>query len=217
MSLSTLKWAAIICFFAAMAVLLGGGVAMKKDLPPYPGKVIDSQGNVLFEKSDIFAGQNGTQAPFASSYGGVLFTGSLTEMQTRVSDDNIVDFSIDANDTFGSVSSQVIGIVDLNPDITVDTLISDLNGNLNEGIRLGSIIISDGTDTSTVDLSNCITVNDIIDKIFEPFYSTKKEIKGVGLGLSSSYTIINGCGGKLSVESEEGNGATFIIDLPVKL
>ncbi len=48
-------------------------------------------------------------------------------------------------------------------------------------------------------------------------FSTKKEIKGVGLGLSSSYTIINGCSGKLSVESEEGNGAMFIIDLPVKI
>ena len=58
MSLNTLKWAAILCFFGAMAVLLGGGVAMKKDLPPYPGKVIDAQGKVLFMKADIFAGQN---------------------------------------------------------------------------------------------------------------------------------------------------------------
>ena len=52
MSLSSLKWAAIICFFVAMAVLLGGGVAMKKELPPYPGTVVDSEGNVLFQKSD---------------------------------------------------------------------------------------------------------------------------------------------------------------------
>jgi hypothetical protein len=34
MSLKTLKWAAILCFVVAMAVLLGGGVAMKNDLPP---------------------------------------------------------------------------------------------------------------------------------------------------------------------------------------
>ena len=58
MSLKTLKWAAILCFVVAMAVLLGGGVAMKKDLPPYPGKVVDSSSNVLFERSDIMAGQN---------------------------------------------------------------------------------------------------------------------------------------------------------------
>ncbi len=58
MSLKSLKWAAIICFVVAMAVLLGGGVAMRKDLPPYPGKVVDASGNVLFEKSNIIAGQN---------------------------------------------------------------------------------------------------------------------------------------------------------------
>ena len=55
-----------------------------------------------------------------------------------------------------------------------------------------------------------------IDKVFEPFYSTKKEIKGVGLGLSTAYAIIESCGGKISVESEEGKGTTFIVNLPVK-
>jgi len=55
-----------------------------------------------------------------------------------------------------------------------------------------------------------------IDKVFEPFYSTKKEIKGVGLGLSTSYAIIEDCGGRISVESEEGKGTTFTFYLPVK-
>jgi len=58
MSLKGLKWAAILCFIVAMVILLGGGVAMRKELPPYPGKVVDSSGNVLFQKSDIIAGQN---------------------------------------------------------------------------------------------------------------------------------------------------------------
>ena len=58
MSLTTLKWAAILCFVVAMAVLLGGGIVMKKDLPPYPGKVVGPDGKVLFEKADIIAGQD---------------------------------------------------------------------------------------------------------------------------------------------------------------
>ena len=58
MSLTKLKWAAILCFIVGMAILLGGGIAMKKDLPPYPGKVVGPEGNVLFEKSNIIAGQN---------------------------------------------------------------------------------------------------------------------------------------------------------------
>jgi len=58
MSLKTLKWAAILCFAVAMVILLGGGVYMKKDLPPYPGKVVDATGKILFQKSDIFDGQS---------------------------------------------------------------------------------------------------------------------------------------------------------------
>jgi len=58
MSLNKLKWAAILCFVVAMAVLLGGGIAMKKDLPPYPAKVVGPDGKVLFEKADIIAGQD---------------------------------------------------------------------------------------------------------------------------------------------------------------
>ena len=58
MKLNTLKWSAIISFFVAMAILLGGGVAMKKELPPYPGKVVGTDGTVLFGKTDILAGQD---------------------------------------------------------------------------------------------------------------------------------------------------------------
>jgi nitric oxide reductase subunit B len=58
MSLKNLKWAAILCFIVAMVILLGGGIYMKKDLPPYPGKVVDATGTILFQKSDITAGQN---------------------------------------------------------------------------------------------------------------------------------------------------------------
>ncbi|MGR3294610.1 MAG: PAS domain S-box protein [Candidatus Scalindua sp.] len=64
--------------------------------------------------------------------------------------------------------------------------------------------------------TGCGILKKDIDKVFEPFFSTKKEIKGVGLGLSESYAIIEGYGGKISVESEEGKGATFTVDLPAK-
>jgi len=76
MSLKTLKWAAILCFIIAMVVLLVGGVSMKKDLPPYPGKVVDPDGSVLFEKSDIFAGQNVYQRYGLMDHGAVWGHGS---------------------------------------------------------------------------------------------------------------------------------------------
>ncbi|MBT3354348.1 MAG: PAS domain S-box protein [Candidatus Scalindua sp.] len=67
----------------------------------------------------------------------------------------------------------------------------------------------------TFEDTGCGIAEKDIDRVFEPFFSTKKEIKGVGLGLSTSYATIEGYGGKISVESEEGKGSTFIFDLPI--
>jgi PAS domain S-box-containing protein len=55
---------------------------------------------------------------------------------------------------------------------------------------------------------------DVREKIFEPFYTTKGA-HGTGLGLAVSYGIIERHEGSISVESEPGRGATFLIDLPV--
>ncbi|MBI3720096.1 MAG: hypothetical protein HY252_16045 [Sphingobacteriales bacterium] len=55
----------------------------------------------------------------------------------------------------------------------------------------------------------------VLDKIFQPFFTTKPVGQGTGLGLSLSYDIIKAHGGELKVETKEGEGAEFIIQLPV--
>ncbi len=55
----------------------------------------------------------------------------------------------------------------------------------------------------------------VLKKIFEPFFTTKKAGKGTGLGLSISYGIIKDCGGDIRAESTPGEGARFVITLPV--
>jgi len=56
----------------------------------------------------------------------------------------------------------------------------------------------------------------VLDKIFQPFFTTKPTGEGTGLGLSLSYDIITkGHGGELKVETKEGRGSEFIIQLPV--
>jgi signal transduction histidine kinase len=55
----------------------------------------------------------------------------------------------------------------------------------------------------------------VVDKIFQPFFTTKPTGQGTGLGLSLSYDIIKISGGTIEVQTQEGNGTTFIIQLPV--
>jgi len=55
----------------------------------------------------------------------------------------------------------------------------------------------------------------VLDKIFQPFFTTKPTGEGTGLGLSLSYDIIKAHGGELKVETKEGEGSEFIIQLPV--
>jgi signal transduction histidine kinase len=55
----------------------------------------------------------------------------------------------------------------------------------------------------------------ILDKIFQPFFTTKPTGQGTGLGLSMSYELIKAHGGELKVDTKEGEGSEFIVVLPV--
>jgi two-component system NtrC family sensor kinase len=55
----------------------------------------------------------------------------------------------------------------------------------------------------------------VVDKIFQPFFTTKPTGQGTGLGLSLSYDMIKAHGGEITVESKDGEGSSFIIQLPV--
>src|ERR1017187_7066549 len=55
----------------------------------------------------------------------------------------------------------------------------------------------------------------VLDKIFQPFFTTKPAGQGTGLGLSMSYDIIKAHGGEIKVETKEGHGAEFIINIPI--
>jgi signal transduction histidine kinase len=55
----------------------------------------------------------------------------------------------------------------------------------------------------------------VIDKIFQPFFTTKPAGRGTGLGLSLSYDIVKAHGGEIRVNTKEGEGTEFIIELSV--
>ncbi len=78
--------------------------------------------------------------------------------------------------------------------------------------------------TKKIRNSVTITVSDngngipqnIVDKIFQPFFTTKPTGQGTGLGLSLSYDIIKAHGGEIKVETKEGEGTNFIINIPAQ-
>jgi len=56
----------------------------------------------------------------------------------------------------------------------------------------------------------------VMDKIFQPFFTTKPTGQGTGLGLSLAYDIVKVHGGEIKVETNEGKGSAFIIELPAR-
>ena len=80
--------------------------------------------------------------------------------------------------------------------------------------RISSPSGAGGLQVSVKDNGNGIPQK-ILDKIFQPFFTTKPTGQGTGLGLSLAYDIIKAHGGVLMVETKEGEGAIFIINLPL--
>jgi signal transduction histidine kinase len=74
--------------------------------------------------------------------------------------------------------------------------------------------LNEKVEIKVSDNGNGIPQN-IIDKIFQPFFTTKPTGEGTGLGLSLAYDIIKAHGGELKVDTREGRGTEFIVQLPV--
>jgi signal transduction histidine kinase len=62
--------------------------------------------------------------------------------------------------------------------------------------------------------NGCGIPGEHLDKIFQPFFTTKSEDKGTGLGLPVARGIVESYGGTLTASSTVGTGTTFVFDLP---
>jgi len=83
-----------------------------------------------------------------------------------------------------------------------------------KAIRISGSLSSEGVEVAFTDTGEGISP-EVERRIFDPFFTTKEVGKGTGLGLSITYGIIKEHGGTISVVSPPGEGATFLIHLPL--
>jgi signal transduction histidine kinase len=131
------------------------------------------------------------------------------------------DFKTDFDESIGKIEviQQEFGRVLLNLFNNAFYAVSEKKKQIN-----GSFVPTVSVITRKLNGKVEITVKDngtgiptkVLDKIFQPFFTTKPTGQGTGLGLSLSYDIIKAHGGELEVETKEGEFAKFIVKLPVR-
>src|SRR6187399_522551 len=137
----------------------------------------------------------------------------------RAKDKNFnADFKTDFDESIGKINiiPQDIGRVVLNL-INNAFYAVDEKKKLNQNGYEPTVSVSTKKNNGKVEIKVSDNGNGIpqkvIDKIFQPFFTTKPTGQGTGLGLSLSYDIVKAHGGELKVETKEGAGSEFIITL----
>lgn len=124
-------------------------------------------GNRTYQGVQLFGGQQTTVAPFTQSTGGVEYRGDVGDLRSYVDYQQNPAFNLNGADLFGMLTSKATGDVDLNPALTRDTRLVDVNGAAAAGVRRGLIRVTTEPParTFTVDLSMADTVGNVIDAI----------------------------------------------------
>ncbi|MDX1947981.1 MAG: flagellin [Pirellulaceae bacterium] len=122
-----------------------------------------SVGNQNFRGRYLFAGSRTTTVPFSLDGNLVTYHGNEGSISSFVDLALEQATNVSGSEIFGAFSPGVRGTVDLNPILTRDTLLTDLQGG--QGITPGSIAISDGTRTSVIDITSAETIGDVADLI----------------------------------------------------
>lgn len=115
----------------------------------------------------LFSGTYGDGAPFElHDLGGVIYHGDQGEARTITDSDRTETvYSVSGAELFGAVSSRQVGTIDLNPAITAETRIEDLDGAAGVGIDLDRVQVTVGGQSLQVDLREAATVGDVVDRL----------------------------------------------------
>jgi flagellar hook-associated protein 3 FlgL len=118
-------------------------------------------GNQRYQGLALFGGQNGVDDPFNSVGGGYKYSGTTGEQGILTPSGTTLNYTINGDDAFGAVSSEVVGYKTLTPALMAGTLLSDVAGARGNGVTAGSINMTVGTTTVNVDLGSAATIGDV--------------------------------------------------------
>ncbi|WP_428308740.1 flagellar hook-associated protein FlgL [Lacipirellula sp.] len=166
-----------------------------------------SVGNTQFRGRYLFAGSQTNVEPYSYDGANVTYKGDNKSIQAY--SDLGVLFSTNASgqSVFGGISNEVLGGIDLNPEITSDTPLSSLRGG--KGISAnGAIQVSDGTNSSIVDISHAATVGDVV-RLIEANPPAGRRVSATITGQGLTLQLDPAGGGNLSVkEVNSGKAAS---------
>lgn len=117
-------------------------------------------GNQQFGGRYLFAGSENGLQPFDLAANRIVeYSGNEEHLSSYADINQLFNINLTGSQVFGAISEPVRGTADLNPVLTFDTPLANLRGG--QGISRGSISLSDGNNTSIVDLSKAQTVGDL--------------------------------------------------------
>lgn len=159
-------------------------------------------GNQKFRGRYLFAGTGTTVRPFQTTGAGLVqYLGDEGRLSSYSDLDVLFDTNLHGSEVFGAISQPVRGTADLDPILTFDTRLADLRGGL--GLTLGTIKISNGSTTSTVDLGSAETLGDVAALIRADSGTLALDVEITHTGLK-----IVGAPGDLLTIRDVGTGTT---------
>jgi flagellar hook-associated protein 3 FlgL len=168
-----------------------------------------SLGNTQLNGQYLFGGDTDNNAPFVQSDGSVKYVGSTTTLSNTVDPGTTLSYQVNANSVFGALSSQVKGSANLTPSLTSDTQITDLQGARGLGVSLGTIQISNGTTTASVNLAGSDTIGDVIEKI------NAAAVGGITASIGANGGLVLGGGATDNIAVTDVGGGTTAADLGI--
>ena len=117
-------------------------------------------GNHKFRDRFLFAGPQARVRPFEYDGAFVSYHGTEGALRSYIDIDSLAQTNSTGDEVFGAVSAPVQGTVDLNPSLTLNTKLDDLNAGF--GMTRGIVLVSDATTSSTVDFQSAETIQDVV-------------------------------------------------------